>query len=245
MEKAVLIASFPRSGSHYLEKNLIDCGMFAHRSSHTYLKNIPASNMFAKSIFKDAFDPTINIKTSNAYLDYLNFVFILRKPEDSIISLITQNRYSKFYYVDDIRSLDVDINQVIVNATLTAKSWQYDFSIVKDNINKIVPFTFEQLINTPENVIKTIAKESNYLKEYSFKDLQTEDFKKDYNKKEHVSNYIRDSLYLKTSKSVDLYNKIDEVLRNHPLFKDVNTDYLSMLESVKQRQIDLNIEFSN
>ena len=245
MEKAVLITSLPRSGSHYLQKNLIDCGMVAHQVNPSYLTNVAANNIIAKNIFKNDFDLNININASDAYINYLSFVFILRKPEDSIISHITQNHYSRFYYSDRVESLEFEINPQIVEATFIAKNWQNNFNLVKENIDRAVPFTFEQLTKTPKSVIDFIAKEVDHVGKYVFNDLQTKDLEKDHNKDLTTSKYTRDKLYLKTSKSVKFYNQVDEVLRNHPLFKDVNDDYLSLLDVIKEKQATYKIENFN
>lgn len=236
MQKAVLITSLPRSGSHYLRKNLIDCGIDAHQVGTSQIPNIIANNIMAKNIFKEKFKFNGDLKTSKEYEKYIISVCVIRKPEDSIISHITQQFYNNFYKATFINSFELNIDKIVNNATFIAKAWQNDFLIIKNNIESVLPFTFEQLIKTPEKVINAIAKETNYLDDYTFNNLQTENIEKvDENK-----NYTRNIYYLKTSKSVFMYNEFNGVLKNHPLFKDLNKDYISLLDTVKERQKSLN-----
>jgi hypothetical protein len=232
MQKAILITSLPRSGTHYLSKNLRDCGMIAHQVNTSYISNPAANNVIAKNIFKDSFELKLknekSIKTSRLYEEYITSVCVVRNPEDSIISHIAQNIYN---FNDSIINLD----QLIENGLKTAEDWQDSFFIIKHNIDKIIPFTFDQLIKNPKSVIDFIAKQSNYNSEYIFNNLQTENL----NKEDNDLKYSVNINYLKTSTSIDIYEPINKMLRGNSIFNSLNQDYNLLIREVEKRQKDL------
>jgi hypothetical protein len=239
MAKAVLIKNLPRSGSHYLLKNLQDCGVNVHKLDASYIGNVAADNIMTKNIFKDTMNietkDLINITRSSFHKKYVCSIFILRNPQDSIISHMAQNFYNK----ENLLESDLSIESIVTEAYRLAEGWSLEFTLAKKHMDILLPFTFEQLIDRPNQVIDLICKYIDHDKPYIFKNIQTKDVPKNYNDNGVVININ----YLKTSKSVNFYNVVNDILRNHLLFSNVNDLYLNLLQQINDRQKELEINF--
>lgn len=246
MTKAILIKGPTRCGARYLRDNLIDCGMVAHQVDTSYVNNIAGNNLFAKNLFSDSLNlEGVNLKTDPVYKDFITSVCIVRNPEDSIISHLTQSFYDSLYYKDNIDNFVLNGWKLVENASRIIEDWQTGYSLIRENINEVIPFTFEQLISQPKKVIDIIAKESGYTKDYVFNNVLPQDAEKtdpkETKKENMVSNNTRKGFYLQTSKSAPFYNQIKEALQNRPFLNSAYEEYNLLLTYIKNRQINLSI----
>jgi hypothetical protein len=213
------------------------------RSGHAWF-----TYMLKRSLLKDPSQDNF-IKRNNLelmlYGTFENTIqtTILRKP-DEIIPSNTTKLYGGLgqNYVLGINMPEEAMAIFTMDRIIDEQSKQYLewTKAINKNINKIVPFTFEQITLDIKNVC------NYFIKYYKINDIDplTFDIPKimneaDINIHQHRKISKEYNNALPVIKKPDIYNKAKAALQLNELYLKVNDEYAKTLENIKNRQLEL------
>lgn len=213
------------------------------RSGHAWF-----TYMLKRSLLKD---PTQDdfIKRNNLelmlYGTFENTIqtTILRKPDEIIPSNATKmyggfgsNRFNGMTMPHEME------NSFVMDAMINGQVRQYLAwtKAVNKNINKIIPFTFEQITLD----IKTVC--NYFIKYYNIDnvDALTFDIQEMMEQADiHIHQFHKTAKEynnaLPVIKKPDVYNEAKLLLQSNGLYSKINDEYAKTLENIKNRQLDL------
>jgi hypothetical protein len=213
------------------------------RSGHAWF-----TYMLKRSLLKDPSQDNFIRRNNLELMLYGTFentlqTTILRKPDEIIPSNATKmyggfgsNRFDGItlpHEIDGTLTIDAMINGQI-------KQYLEWMRAINKNINKIIPFTFEQVTLD----IKTVC--NYFIKYYNINDVDASIF--DIQKMIDEANINIHQVH-KTSKEYnnalpvvkkpDIYNEAKSMLQSKERYSKLNDEYSKTLENIKNRQLDL------
>jgi hypothetical protein len=214
------------------------------RSGHAWF-----TYMLKRTLVKDPSQDYDSIKRNNMplmlYGTFENIIqtTILRKPDQTIPSTITKiyGGLGKNYVLGVNMPTEID-SVFTMNGLVDEESRQYLewTKAINKNINKIVPFTFEQITLDIKNVC------NYFIKYYKINDINplTFDISKimneaDINIHRHQKTAKEYNNALPVIKKPDVYNEAKLALQSNGWYSKLNDEYAKTLENIKNRQLDL------
>lgn len=198
--KKINIYSYPRSARTFLYKNLIQ---YADK------EKIKKYHFFDSLFF--------NKNETN--------VIILRNPKDAILSML----------VMEYKMLTKTNKKTVINHFQLENNLKYWFNLYKDqidnykkNIDNIIPFTFEEIINDVNDCINIILINSGY------------DLPQKHNTV-YPNNGDYNNAFLKTSKIYKEYKNFEKQIDKN-YFDSLNLIYEEILNIIKNKKINLKNE---
>lgn len=213
------------------------------RSGHAWF-----TYMLKRSLLKDPTQDNF-IKRNNLelmlYGTFENTIqtTILRKPDEIIPSNATKmyggfgpNRFNGMTMPHEME------NSFVMDAMINGQVRQYLAwtKAVNKNINKIIPFTFEQITLD----IKTVC--NYFIKYYNIDDVDalTFDIQEMMEQADiHIHQFHKTAKEynnaLPVIKKPDVYNEAKLLLQSNGLYSKINDEYAKTLENIKNRQLDL------
>jgi hypothetical protein len=213
------------------------------RSGHAWF-----TYMLKRSLLKDPTQDNF-IKRNNLelmlYGTFENTIqtTILRKPDEIIPSNATKmyggfgsNRFNGMTMPHEME------NAFVMDAMINGQVRQYLAwtKAVNKNINKIIPFTFEQITLD----IKTVC--NYFIKYYNIDnvDALTFDIQEMMEQADiHIHQFHKTAKEynnaLPVIKKPDVYNEAKLLLQSNGLYSKINDEYAKTLENIKNRQLDL------
>jgi hypothetical protein len=224
----ILITSAPRSGhawlAYYLRHTLYQSKLIDKENSLIERNNYP---LMLDGIFNNAVQTTI-----------------LRKPDQIIPSNGTKflGGLGINYSQGLVMPVELDQSGVTVSGVVDEQIKQYLRWLegLNNNLNNIIPFTFEQITETPEIVCNF------FIKYFNLNDVDINDFNfNDLFNRAHIDifQHIKvDKNYsnaMPVNEKPEIYYKIQKEMVRHNKYHFVLTKYEETLNNIKNRQIGL------
>ncbi len=149
-------------------------------------------------------------------------VSILRDPRDAIISDISMSIFDMQYDIDQVIKLDYQ---------KSIDSFKEYIALLNKNINRIIPFTFEQITENSKETFKIFLQECGYHEDFNFPNAKI--------KQKNLNNKLMNKrqIFLPSSKNLEIYSKISNYI-NNDIFNSVSDEYNECKLNIYKRQLD-------
>jgi hypothetical protein len=213
------------------------------RSGHAWF-----TYMLKRSLLKDSTEDSLIKRNNLELMLYGTFentlqTTILRKPDEIIPSNATKmyggfgpNRFNGITMPHEIDGA-LTIEGIINGQARQYLEWT---KAINKNINKIIPFTFEQITLD----IKTVC--NYFIKYYNIDNIDASNF--DIQKMMEQADIDIHQAHktakeynnaLPVIKKPDIYNETKSILQSNELYLSINNEYARTLENIKNRQLDI------
>lgn len=149
-------------------------------------------------------------------------VSILRNPKDAIISDISMSISDMQYSIDQIVKLDYQ---------RSTNSFKEYIALLNKNINRVIPFTFEQITENSKETFKIFLQECGHYEDFNFPNAKI--------KQKILNNELMNKrqIFLPSSKNLEIYGKISNYI-NSDIFNSVLDEYNECKLNIYKRQLD-------
>lgn len=150
-------------------------------------------------------------------------ISVLRDPKEAIISDLSMSLGDNF--LDNNSSPEIYFDSSINN-------FKKYLELLNNNIDKIFPFTFDQIIKDPKTNFSIFLSACGYKKDFIFPNVKIN--KRMVNNK----NSNEKQLFLPTSKNLQIYKHIINNNDIDSIFLSLQNDYNITLSNIYKRQLD-------
>jgi hypothetical protein len=150
-------------------------------------------------------------------------ITVLRNPKDAIVSDIAMslNDSSK-------EKLDVDL----INYEYSINNFKNYITVLRKNINNIIPFTFEQITENPKKSFSVFLNSCGYEDDFYFSDVQIQ-------QKQSINELMnKKQIFFPSSKPLNLYQSIEKYVTDNNILDSLNDDYKECMYAIYKRQLD-------
>lgn len=150
-------------------------------------------------------------------------VAVLRNPKDAIVSDIAMSIKENNLKAEDVN---------LINYDHSINSFKNYIKILMENIYDVVPFTFEQITENPEKSFSVFLNSCGYTDDFYFPNIQIKE-------KQTINELMnKKQMFLPSSKSLNIYNSIEEYVNNNKILDDLDDDYKKCMYAIYMRQLD-------
>jgi hypothetical protein len=150
-------------------------------------------------------------------------ISVLRDPKEAIISDLSMSFGNQDLNKDCYPEIDFG---------WSINNFKEYLNLLNDNINNILPFTFDQITTDSKTNFKIFLSECGYLEDFIFPNVKIN--------KEIVinTNNNKRQFFFPTSKNLNIYDHIAKSKNIEILFKPIQNDYKDTLANIYKRQLD-------
>jgi hypothetical protein len=150
-------------------------------------------------------------------------ISVLRDPKEAIISDLSMSLGNQDLNKDCYPEIDFG---------WSINNFKEYLNLLNDNINNILPFTFDQITTDSKTNFKIFLSECGYLEDFIFPNVKI-------NKKIVINtNNNKRQFFFPTSKNLNIYDHIAKSKNIEILFKPIQNDYKDTLANIYKRQLD-------
>jgi hypothetical protein len=124
------------------------------------------------------------------------------------------------------------IEQIMqLNYHKSIDSFKEYIALLNKNINRIIPFTFEQITENSKETFKIFLQECGHHEDFNFPNAKI--------KQKNLNNKLMNKrqIFLPSSKNLEIYSKILNYI-NNDIFNSVSDEYNECKLNIYKRQLD-------